>query len=169
MKKTYLITILIFIIIFGCKKYEEGPLLSLRSKTQRLMGGYELEKYSIDEIDLTYLLKNKEKCFGVAIYKYSKGRGEKIFFEMQSSYNSQSLFDYSGWYEFENNKKNILWHFSPDLNDSTDFFLKNVEEIDESSRKVLSWDIKRLTNDKLIIEANTNGFKHRFELNKSQY
>ena len=49
--------ILIFALSFtfvGCKrKYEEGPLISLRSKCKRLESGWKLEYFFIDGIDST--------------------------------------------------------------------------------------------------------------------
>jgi len=51
-----IITILLVIagVSEGCKKYEEGPLLSFRSAKNRLYGKYILTSYSIDGTDSLY-------------------------------------------------------------------------------------------------------------------
>lgn len=44
MKKTALIVFIIMGLFSSCSKYEDGPALSLRSKTHRLCGAWTLEK-----------------------------------------------------------------------------------------------------------------------------
>jgi hypothetical protein len=55
MKKTAFFTTLILatILLVACKKYEEGPTLSLRSKTARVAGNWTLESYTVDGQDQT--------------------------------------------------------------------------------------------------------------------
>lgn len=44
--KAGIILILIMLLLGGCKKYEEGPWLSLRSKNARIIGNWQLTEYS---------------------------------------------------------------------------------------------------------------------------
>ncbi|MDI1354736.1 MAG: hypothetical protein PSX36_07450 [bacterium] len=37
----------------SCKKYEDGPAISLRTKKARLQGDWQLESFSINEVDQT--------------------------------------------------------------------------------------------------------------------
>jgi len=56
MKKIFTLVVLAAFIILGtasCKKYEEGPALSLRSKTSRLAGDWVLKKATQDGVDVT--------------------------------------------------------------------------------------------------------------------
>ena len=58
MKKNILLLLCIFLLIpFGCKKYPEGPLLSFRSQTKRLINKWKIHKvlnYG-DDITLDYI------------------------------------------------------------------------------------------------------------------
>jgi len=51
MKKVILILVVIAGIAGGCKKYEDGPLLSFRSAKSRLFGEHTLVKYTVNDID----------------------------------------------------------------------------------------------------------------------
>ncbi|MBA3971550.1 MAG: hypothetical protein H0X46_05295 [Bacteroidetes bacterium] len=44
--------------IVGCKKYEDGPVLSLRSKTARVANTWKVESYTINGSDFTSTLTN---------------------------------------------------------------------------------------------------------------
>lgn len=48
MKKLTIYFILLVVVVGGCKKYEEGPLISLRSKENRLCKEWELDKLILD-------------------------------------------------------------------------------------------------------------------------
>lgn len=64
--KNYLLIILSILAFTGCRKYEEGPGLSLRSKKERVSNVWKIEKYfmndedrtaQIDSMYLTYTLR----------------------------------------------------------------------------------------------------------------
>lgn len=46
------------IVFTSCKKYQEGPALSLRSKSARVANTWQVESYSINGVDYTSALKN---------------------------------------------------------------------------------------------------------------
>lgn len=48
---------LTLVFLFGCKKYEDNPLINLSSKLTRLQGTYYLAAYKIDGVDLTHSIK----------------------------------------------------------------------------------------------------------------
>ncbi len=52
MKKTILILIVMTLVVASCKKYEEGPAISLRSKTARVCGIWTVEKMFENEIEV---------------------------------------------------------------------------------------------------------------------
>lgn len=54
MKKHIIFLLLGLIIITGCKKYEEGPALSLRSKEKRLCQEWNLDKFTYNDEAITY-------------------------------------------------------------------------------------------------------------------
>jgi hypothetical protein len=49
--KKILYIILSIVIFLGCKKYEEGPLISFRSVTQRIEGKWRVTEYISNGID----------------------------------------------------------------------------------------------------------------------
>ena len=73
MKKTILLSILIAAIFFSCKKYEEGPCISLRSPEKRLIGHYTITAYTIDGVDSLSLFSDSlsTKAEFVRYFRYS--------------------------------------------------------------------------------------------------
>lgn len=53
MKKTLLFAALIIMIASGCKKYPDGPAISLRSKTARVSNTWKVEQYLLNGVDKT--------------------------------------------------------------------------------------------------------------------
>ena len=60
-----LLFILFAILLCSCKKYKEGPAISLRTKTNRITGTWKIEKLYINDIDSTseYQKSDAIKCF----------------------------------------------------------------------------------------------------------
>jgi hypothetical protein len=46
-----------------CKKYEEGPMFSLRTKTERLSNNWKVENYTINGTDFTSLVSSYTETF----------------------------------------------------------------------------------------------------------
>lgn len=55
MKKAFFIVLIVF-MGSACKKYEEGPFLSLRSRTSRICHQWRVEKYVVGDEDLTRIV-----------------------------------------------------------------------------------------------------------------
>ena len=55
MKKTNLLYMLLLVTILyvGCNGYDDGPLISLRSKDNRIIGNHKIELYEVNGIDST--------------------------------------------------------------------------------------------------------------------
>jgi hypothetical protein len=74
-----LIFILPSLLFTVCKKYEEGPLVSLRGKAKRIEGLYMVERLLIDGVDCTSLYNNinySRRVGKIYIYKNDKGELE---------------------------------------------------------------------------------------------
>lgn len=92
--------------IYSCKKYEEGPALSLRTKKARVAGTWKVEKFIDDNgIDRTTDWKNR----------YAS---EKIEFGKDGSYNGSFINtvvyggqtkETAGTWEFDDKKTLLLW------------------------------------------------------------
>lgn len=57
-KKIFAIILIIGASLTSCKKYEEGPAFSLRSKTARVANTWKVESYTINGTDYTSTLTN---------------------------------------------------------------------------------------------------------------
>ncbi len=51
MKKNLLLCLILAAVVSGCKKYEEGPLISFRSAKSRVYGFYTLQTLTVDGVD----------------------------------------------------------------------------------------------------------------------
>lgn len=91
MKKTQLAllaAVLMGVFIFqGCKKYEDGPHISLKSKTKRLLGNWTSEKVLIDNTEWQ--------------------DAGSIFYNFKEDGSYQRVFE-SGEWEFDKDKEKLL-------------------------------------------------------------
>ncbi len=58
LKNLLFISFIASVLLTGCKKYEEGPAFSIRSKTERVANTWKLVSYTIDGTDYTSVLAN---------------------------------------------------------------------------------------------------------------
>lgn len=80
-----------FLLTVSCKKYPDGPLLSLRTRTERLSNNWKIDNYKINGTDYTSLIPNYTETF-----------------TKKGSYNySWSVFDGSGTWSFQNKDKEV--------------------------------------------------------------
>lgn len=94
------LTAFIFVLTIGstvlalmssCKKYEDGPLISFRTRTERLSNTWEVDNYTVNGNDLTSLYTNCTETFSKGgDYSYSCG-----------------LFDGAGKWKFQSNDERI--------------------------------------------------------------
>ncbi len=107
MKKLLSIVIVLTAVIFinSCGKYEEGPSISLKSKTARAAGEWETQAILFDgeEQDLTLFMEQ------YYTYVYEKdGTGKRIGEEFQwEGYNYQAA-EFKLEWEFNANKEKII-------------------------------------------------------------
>jgi hypothetical protein len=74
MKRVYLIIIIIIVVLSGlsCKKYEDGPLISLRSKKARLLGKWKVVELLKDDENLTKFYQDSCGCDFEFVYDISQ-------------------------------------------------------------------------------------------------
>lgn len=92
-KNIFSIILIIGTSLTGCKKYEDGPALSLRSKTARVANTWKVESYTINGFDNTSSLTS---------INYTETYDK----DGNYSYNS-SLGSGSGKWEFQSDKEQI--------------------------------------------------------------
>ena len=97
MKKVIFYTVLLVLgttllgVVTSCQKYEDGPMISLRTRTERIANNWRVETYNTDGTDLTSLYTNCTENFSKqGAYSYSCG-----------------LFDGLGTWKFQNNDQEI--------------------------------------------------------------
>lgn len=117
------VTLITALSLFSCKKYEEGPELSLRSKTNRLSGNWEVVK--IDGYRLS-----------------SDGSLVLIDFEQNGDFSMLSSFN-DGFGNFSNFREVGEWEWEN---------RKEEVEIQGSTFRE-DWEIIRLTNRELWFET----------------
>jgi hypothetical protein len=115
----------------SCKKYENGPTLSLRSRTQRVSNVWKIENYTLDGVDLTNQVKGYTETFDTdKNYSYSwgllSGKGKwdfqnddkevKVYgIDGQTSrvLTILKLEEKSFWYKSVNNGQTAVMHLIP--------------------------------------------------------
>ena len=95
----------------GCKKYAEGPSLSLRSKAERVANTWKIENYKVDGTDYTSLVTDYTETFTKdGNYSYNWG-----------------LFNGSSTWSFQNDKMEIKLNGSESQTSRT-LFIQKLEE-----------------------------------------
>ena len=75
---------MILVGIQGCKKYPEGPMISLNSRTSRLSNSWKVDNYKVNGDDFTSLVSGYTEIFstdGNYSYKFGliSGTGKWVF------------------------------------------------------------------------------------------
>ncbi|MBX2984564.1 MAG: hypothetical protein LC109_12035 [Bacteroidia bacterium] len=115
----------------SCKKYEDGPSMSLRSKKARLVGKWEIEKYFLNEKDYTHemlsVIKDNSFTFkSDGTYEvFVDGEGDNGKWEFNSdktkilitidneteTWTIRRLTNSELWFEYMDDKDKIVIHF----------------------------------------------------------
>ncbi len=90
-----LVALMIAVVMPSCKKYEEGPTLSLRSKTARLVNEWKIEKVLINAIDVSSVYTTQYTDFimnikdnNTVVYTYTDNNNQPITWEATWDFNS---------------------------------------------------------------------------------
>ena len=69
-----LFAVLVIILVEGCKKYPDGPLISFRSRTERVSQTWKIDNYHENGVDLTSLMGGYTETYTKSgNYSYSWG------------------------------------------------------------------------------------------------
>ncbi len=94
--KLVIAALLLTFAFSSCKKYPDGPSMSLRSKEHRAEGEYMIEKYTLNGADQTDLLKT------------AGGPDYAFHLEEDGSYHVHGNLEDEGKWKFSSDKKNLL-------------------------------------------------------------
>ncbi len=132
-KQLIAFTVLSLFIILSCKKYPEGPALSLRSRTARVANTWKVEKVTENGVDFTSALNNLNytetydkdgnysysTSFGVGSGKWAfENKDTQIKRSGVSGQSSETLTilklkENSFWYKYEDGNDIIEFHLIP--------------------------------------------------------
>ena len=140
LKKQVYIIILITVIFSACKKYPDGPLISFRSKLNRIEGKWNVDKFYVDGIDSTESFnQNLALKIEFTKKKYGSKHSYAIYYESASN----NIYLYGYWYFKEENiistilNESIVYEMGP--------FTANSSSM---------WTIIRLTNKEFNLSTS---------------
>lgn len=145
------LTLILFLFNVACKKYEEGPCISFKSKESRLTGRYNVKYYKINDADSTSYFNNEENTGTIYIGSDNESEmGPIIDFYFVNCI-------ISGNWAWRDNKRQI--RVSHKLYWSLDTVIGPI-----GGNNIVIWDILKLTDTELVLETNYNNKKYRLEL-----
>lgn len=151
MKNTIIYLLLALFAISGCKKYDEGPAISLRSKEKRLCQEWKLDKYLVNGEDFDY--------FEEQIWTFDKNGTLKVYINY-GTYDEEAEFEWK-WA----NKKEDIEIFSLATKDkSFPVVFQGYKNVAEENR--ITVQIKKLKFDEFVLENTEEGETIRFEFVK---
>lgn len=154
MKNKIILTILLSIIISGCKKYEEGPFLSLRSKNHRIEGNWKVKSLIIDNQEqVNYYHKGTYytvHCVsGSKLYMYDYFALKSYLWEIKDG-GSASL-------EIKTVEKDI--DFNKSSKNCTETYFPEIESNQKQSR---TWEFDKKKENLILISPT--GFRDSYEI-----
>jgi len=145
MKKLIIIFFVILVVIISCKKYEENPLINLKTKTNRIEGTYFIAKYEVNGIDSTSVLNTTIPSI-VIREKVGRNHVKQIL----------GGFCYGSW-AFEDHKKEMQINIDDRIEYYVGPFVNRVEN---------RWRITKLTDRELHLNATINNISYIVHLHE---
>ena len=153
MKKLFIILFVTTIVFSGCKKYKEGPLISFRSVSTRLIGVWQVTEYISNGVD--------------SLQYYNDSCGANLYISNFEDYNNRfnMFFDQYSKKDFHSiiilsdNRKEL--YVSSFIDDFGKYFNGPFSPNTESN-----WNILKLTNKELKVTVDINNKNYRMSLKK---
>jgi len=152
MKKIIFLLIVLAAITEGCKKYPDGPWISLRSAKNRLYGNYTLINYTVDGEDQ------------LNQYYDSLCKNFNIYYEGVSSY--LDVCDIIGFRK-DGKYSAVVWTWQLINKNKTFKVTSSGGDIGTGpigDNKNPSWEILRLTNKEVKMKTNFNNKEYIIDL-----
>lgn len=150
-----LFTSIALVTISSCKKYPEGPLISLHSKEKRIVGTWVVDYYSINGYDSTSYLQ-AQPYYG-KYYIYSEIHGDTYVFSLVTD--NGTTCGTTGHWRFANKKKDL--NIQQSIGGCTSLPQFNTTPYIASD---VTWEIRRLTNADLWLKTTYNGKEYLMKL-----
>lgn len=159
MKKIIIIIGLSAILFNSCKKYEDGPLISFRSPTNRLLGKWEVESVSINGVDNTSVYIDSCGCR----FSFHSEKHTPIYFAL---FDCNDAYSYAGSFHFVDYEYIDIFT-SAKCNTDTCIYNDTIPIFGPFRTMISSnWDVKKLSNKNMWIENNNDGFTYLFKMKK---
>ena len=155
--QTLIFLLLLAISISACKKYEDGPVVSLRSVKKRLQGTWKATK----QVENGYEYLNDFRITFDQLDDSKDPEGLYNTYTLYTSDSSNAEEKYYGTWEVSDDKKHIFLYGS-----SMDYNIGNGWNTIYWKNYTLTWDILRLTMEEMWIESKYKEFEHYFEFEK---
>lgn len=152
MNRLFVISVIFVGLFFGCKKYEDGPLISFRSAKHRLYGDYTLTRYTVNGIDS---LQQMENGFGLNFHFYYVEDNDHDDILIDGGSHTGTYYqDFVSYYNFNNHKKSIRINSGSIM--FTGYGVPDIQDLD--------FDISKLTIDEIHMTTTYNGKEYLLEL-----
>lgn len=140
--------ILIASLFFSnCKKYPEGPVISMRTKIARITGVWEPTVFLVNQQDSLFYLK-ADSCFDNYLF-ITNGFSHR--YEVHTGGSNGSNCTRQGSWQLKNNKKTLSVKFIKSFTNNTIFGPYGSVE------KEIDWEIIRLTNKQMKLKTEYLG------------
>lgn len=132
-KRFFLLLLMIILTASGCKKYDEGPALSLRSKKARVVGKWVTEFWLVNKYEQVFMIDTNRTA------EFTK---EGVYLYHEYNPFTHNTKDLQGTWDFRNDKEQLLLALPEG----------------DSAMSYQLWDILRLKNKELRLEMVEYGF-----------
>lgn len=139
--------IIISILLFSCRKYDDNPLIDIGSVQCRIEGIWDVQYIFVNSVDSTYYLKSDTCYRPLKFLSYEEAISNTNVVSANQNYTACDIY---GFYSFVNSKNDL----------SIDLYscgFNNVGFFGCHYGQALIWEIKKLTSDQLWIERTSNG------------
>lgn len=150
--KHIIILILIYsslTLFFSCKKYEEGPIISLRTANSRLIGKWKLIYFNIEEYYPESNTSIKSSFDGDSVDENINGDTQKYPLQMNLKFSKDSVI--ISTLNNESFQCNWEWH-----NGASKKEIISMEKLFGERYNVLYYKVIKLTNKELVLECNND-------------
>ncbi len=157
MKNMILLSTLI-LLVSACSRYDEGPMLSLRSPEKRLLGLWEITELKVNDIDLISAYREDSAYVKFSIIEY-----DELFINIVKEGRSGAQMA-SSLLKLEDNKSIMRFELSRLV--AYDSLTKPMYDLVPPLEFENAWTILRLTSQEFIILLNSNGVEYRLTFGK---
>ena len=144
--KKFAFPLLVIIFYSGCKKYPDGPLISLSSKEGRISGHWDVEYFSINGYDSTTYLRS-QPFYGRYFFSTEQDNRKNFFTYKNSILPATPNYNGIGFWMFLEHKEALYVHFD----------LYTPPALGPYRAADVTWEIRRLKSKELWLKTTYEG------------